>query len=193
MVKIYVIIGFAIPSIIALAIVIPMLTQPEIPFSAANPKDRIEIEYTKHHLLVRNDGIIQRTVPQKTEILEIKNDGSFKYYVINEFSEDKRDVTVETSKLDDITGKLDERQMKRLTAIMKETGFVAIPTESFKVMSNVTSYEKTSIKVTLNGVTSEIRWPEQNATSQFIPPIITLVKTELDKIIEESVYNDEKG
>ena len=40
----------AIPAIMAILIAIPLLTQPEIPFSAANPNDKIEIEYTKHQL-----------------------------------------------------------------------------------------------------------------------------------------------
>ena len=34
----------------AILISVPLLTQPEIPFSAANSFDKIEIEYTKHQL-----------------------------------------------------------------------------------------------------------------------------------------------
>jgi hypothetical protein len=41
------------------------------------------------------------------------------------------------------------------------------------------------MKVTLNGITNLIHWPEQNATAQFIPPIITMVESELDFIINE--------
>ena len=41
------------------------------------------------------------------------------------------------------------------------------------------------MKITLNGKTTQIFWPEQNATDQLIPPIITYVETELDSIINE--------
>ena len=40
----------AIPVIIALVISIPMITKNEIPVSAANYLDKIQIEYTKHQL-----------------------------------------------------------------------------------------------------------------------------------------------
>jgi len=38
----------AIPVILALLIVIPMVTMEEIPTSAINPNDKIQIEFTKH-------------------------------------------------------------------------------------------------------------------------------------------------
>ena len=50
-------------------------------------------------------------------------------------------------------------------------------------MEDVTEYQKSNVKVTLNGKANQIHWPEQNATDWFIPPIITMVETELDQII----------
>ena len=52
-------------------------------------------------------------------------------------------------------------------------------------MENVTEYQKSNVKVTLNGRVNQIHWPEQNATIGFIPPIITMVESELDAIIED--------
>jgi hypothetical protein len=178
MVRAIVLLGFAIPAIVATLIVIPMLTQPEIPFSAANPNDRIDIEYTKHNITTISNGIIERIVPQKTEILEITHDGDFKYYVIDTEADE-----IKESKID-VQGRLDENTLKRIIAVIKETGFIAIPTETFKVKENVESYQKYALRVTLNGKTSEVRWLEQNATDGFIPPIITLVESELDQIIK---------
>ncbi len=40
----------AIPVIVALLISVPLLTKNEIPISAANSIDKIQIEYTKHQL-----------------------------------------------------------------------------------------------------------------------------------------------
>jgi len=55
------------------------------------------------------------------------------------------------------------------------------------VRENVTDYQKSVIKVTLNGKTHQINWVEQNATEKFIPPIITLVELELDQIIKQLI------
>jgi len=49
----------------------------------------------------------------------------------------------------------------------------------------VTEYTKSTIKVTLNGKTSQIFWPEQDATDKLIPPIITMVESELEQIINQ--------
>ena len=40
----------AIPVVVALLIAVPLITKNEIPMSAANSNDKIEIEYTKHQL-----------------------------------------------------------------------------------------------------------------------------------------------
>ena len=163
-----------IPVVVALLISVPLLTKSDIPFSAANPFDTIEIEYTKHQLQKVSFGITEREGAQKTEILLIKNDGDTTYSVIEDGMSQP-----------DIKSKLDEQKVRKLTALVKETGFIAIPSESFPVMDNVTEYQKSNVKITLNGETNQIHWPEQNATAKFIPPIITMVETQLDQIIEQ--------
>jgi len=162
----------AIPVIVALLISVPLITKNEIPISAANSFDTIEIEYTKHQLKIISFGVTERVGAQKTEILHIKNDGSIKY-----------SVTEQGYLQPDIRSKLDEKKLNKIKALIKETGFIAIPSESFSILENVTEYQKSNVKITLNGLTNQIYWPEQNATSQFIPPIITMVEYELDQII----------
>ncbi len=78
-----------------------------------------------------------------------------------------------------------KKKLNKIRALIKETGFIAIPSESFSILENVSEYQKSNVKVTLNGQTNQIHWPEQNATAQFIPPIITMVESELDHIISE--------
>ena len=78
-----------------------------------------------------------------------------------------------------------EEKLRKLTAMIKETGFMEIPTDSFPVREGTDEYQKSTIKVTLNGQTRQIHWPEQNATDHFVPPIITRIETELDQIIRE--------
>jgi hypothetical protein len=142
--------------------------------SAANSFDKIEIEYTKHQLKIVSFGVTERTGAQKTEILLIKNNGDIKY-----------SVTDNGYLQPDIKSKLDEKKLDKIRALIKETGFIAIPSESFAILDDVTEYQKSNVKITLNGRTNQIHWPEQNATSAFIPPIITMVELELDQIISK--------
>ena len=164
----------AIPIIVALLISVPLITKNEIPISAANSFDNIVIEYTKHQLKKISYGVTERVGAQKTEILYIKNDGSLKY-----------SVTEQGYLQPDIRSKLDEAKLNKIKALIKETGFIAIPSESFSIIESVTEYQKSNVKVTLNGQVNQIYWPEQNATTQFIPPIITMVEYELDQIISK--------
>ena len=164
----------AIPVIMAILISVPLLTKNEIPMSAANSADKIEIEYTKHQLKKISYGITERVGAQKTEILFIKNDGSVKY-----------SVTEQGYLQPDIRSKLDKDKLEKLKALVKETGFINIPSESFLILENATDFQKSNVKVTLNGHVNQIHWPEQNATPDFIPPIITMVESELDQIISE--------
>ena len=174
MVKPIVIAIAAIPAIIALLIAIPLVTKPDIPFSAATPNDTLEIEYTKHQLKKISYGVTDRVGSEKTEILLIKNNGEIKY-----------SVTEQGYPNPEIKSKIDEDQHKKLKALIKETGFMAIQSESFPILENVTQYQKSSVKITLNGKVNQIYWPEQNATSKFIPPIITMIESQLDSVIDK--------
>ncbi len=174
MVKPIVLVIAAIPAIIAILIAIPLITKSDIPYSAANPNDVIEIEYTKHQLKKISFGVTERVGAQKTEILLIKNNGEIKYT-----------VTEDGYPKPDIRSHLDDQKLRKLKALIKETGFISIPSESFPIRDNVTDFQKSNIKITLNGRVNQINWPEQNATDKFIPPIISMVESQLDKITEQ--------
>jgi hypothetical protein len=174
MVKPILLIAGAIPVILAILIAIPMITKPDIPYSAVVPTDKIELEYAKHQLQKISFGVTDETRSQKTEILVIKNDGTVRYTVIEKGNPKP-----------DLRSTIDEEKIRKLTALIKETGFMAIPSESFPVGDDILEYKKSSLKVTLNGQTKQIHWPEQNATNLFIPPIITMVELEIDQIISD--------
>ncbi|HJJ21532.1 MAG: hypothetical protein MT332_03245 [Candidatus Nitrosopumilus limneticus] len=164
----------AIPVIVAILLAVPLVTKNEIPMSAANSFDTIEIEYTKHQLKKISNGIAERTGSQKTEILLIENDGKIKYT-----------LTEKGYTQPDIKSKIDQKKLDKIKSLIKETGFITIDPESFTVLENATDYQKSSVKITLNGRVNQIYWPESSATSDFIPPLITLVESELDKIMSE--------
>ena len=174
MVKPIILIAGAVPVVIAILIAIPLITKPDIPFSASQPNDRIEIEYTKHQLKKVSFGVTERVGAQKTEILVIKNDGEVRYSLIEEGYPNP-----------DIKSKIDDEKLRKLKALIKETGFITIPSESFPILENITDYQRLSVKVTLNGQVNQIYWPEQNATSKLIPPIITMVESQLDQTIAQ--------
>ena len=154
----------AIPAVLALLIMIPLLTQTEIPSAAVNPNDTIHIEYTKHDLRVISFGVTEKTAAESTEILIIKNDGTAQY---NKITEDGGQSQIMSS--------INDEKLQKLTALIKETGFMSIPKESFPIQEDVTDYTKSTIKITLNGQKSQIFWPNQDATDKFIPPIITML------------------
>ncbi|MBC8516164.1 MAG: hypothetical protein H8D31_02850 [Nitrosopumilus sp.] len=164
----------AIPVIVALLLSTPLLLKNEIPTSASNYTDNLEIEYTKHQLKKISYGVTERVGAQKTEILYIKNDGEIKY-----------SITESGYLKPDVRSQLDEAKLNKIKALIKETGFISIPSESFAIMDNATEYQKSNVKVTLNGRVNQIHWPQQNVTEDFIPPIIIMVESELDQIMSE--------
>jgi len=170
---VYFVLG-AIPVIAAILLALPLVTKNEIPVSASNSFDKLEIEYTKHQLKKISNGIAERTGSEKTEIILIKNDGEIKYT-----------ITEKGYPQPDIKSKIDEQQLNKIKALIKETGFISIDPNSFSVFQNVTDFQKSSVKVTLNGRVNQVHWPESSATADFIPPIITMVESELDKVMSE--------
>ena len=171
MVKPVLIIAGAIPVIFAILLIIP-LTNPEIPITAIDPNDIVEIEFTKHHLTKISFGITERLGAQQTEILIIQNNGEMEYTVVN-------DGISSTEK----TSKIDSEKRTKLIAMIKETGFMAIPFDSFVIKDGIDNFVKYGVKITYNEQVNQLFWPEQIATDQLIPPIITEVEIGLEDIL----------
>ena len=171
MVKPVLIIAGTIPVIFAILLIIP-LTNPEIPITAIDPNDIVEIEFTKHHLTTVSFGITERLGAQQTEIIIIRNNGDIEYTLIEEGS----NSTQKTSKVAS-----DKRT--KLIAMIKETGFMAIPFDSFVIKDKTVDFVKYGVKITYNEKTNQLFWPEQEATEQLIPPIISEVEIELESIL----------
>ena len=176
MVKPIILVFGAIPVIFALLIMVPMVTMPEIPTSAINPNDTIYIEYTKHDLEVVSFGVTEKTIAKSTEILIIKNDGTAQYNMITEDGNESQ-----------IMSSISDEKLRKLTSLIKETGFMSIPKESFPIQEDITDYTKSTIRVTLNGNQAQIFWPEQSVTDNLIPPIVTMIESELDEIIKQII------
>jgi len=166
----------AIPVLVAILIVVPQLTRPEVPVSAVNSDDVISIEYSKQHLKKVSFGLTESLGADKTEVLTIENDGETTYQVTkNGYSEP------------DIKYHLEKSQLQKLTALIKETGFMEIPSDSFPVKTDAREYDKYGLQVTLNGKSINLQWAEQNASQAFIPPIITQIQSQIEGIIPEII------
>ena len=166
----------SIPVLIAILIVIPQITRPEIPITAATSNDEISIEYSKQYLKKIVFGVTESVGAQKTELLSIQNDGKVVYSVTKNGYPDP-----------DINTTLEKTKLKKLMALIKETGFMQIPKDSFAVKSDASEFTKYGIKVTLNGKFRNVQWAEQNASEEFIPPLIGEVQSQLDGIISEII------
>jgi len=166
----------AIPVIFAILIVVPMVTMTDIPISAINSNDNVNIEFTKHDLRIVSFGVTDKTIADSTQVLTIENDGTIQYTKINDGVNQSQ-----------FTDTISNEKLQKLTALIKETGFMSIPKESFPIKDDVESYTKFTIKITLNDERTQIFWPGQDATEKFIPPIITMLESELDEIIKQII------
>jgi len=126
----------AIPVILALLIVIPMLTSVDIPTSAINPSDKIQIEFTKHDLRIVSFGVTDKTIADNTQVLTIENDGTVQYTEI-------RDGVNKSQ----ITSSISNEQLQKLTAMIKETGFMSIPKESFPIKDTLKAIPNLPLKL----------------------------------------------
>ena len=197
MVKPVVIAIAAIPVIFAILIVIPMVTMEKIPISAINSYDNVYIEFTKHDLRVVSFGVTEKIVADSSQILIIENDGTIQYTEIRDIAVpnaicdvdiwDEVECPTATINQSQIKSSISDAQLQKLTAMIKETGFMSIPKESFPIKDDVESYTKFTVKITLNDARTQIFWPEQDATEKFIPPIVTAVESELVGIISEII------
>lgn len=174
MVKPIILILGAIPILAAIFIVVPQLTRPEIQSSAINSEDVMSLQYTKEHLEKVSFGLTQSIGADTAEVLTIQNDGSTVYSLTkNGYSEP------------DVKYQLSQDELTKLKALIKETGFVDIPNNVYQVKPDATDYEKYSIQVTFDGQTVNLQWADQNASQEFVPPIINQVQSSLDGIISE--------
>lgn len=168
----------AIPAIAAILIFIPLLTQQDIPFSAADPNDSIEIEYSIHDLRVVSFGVAERLGADKSQILTIRQDGDVRLL-----------ITEDGYPQPTVRDSIPQNEVLSLVALIKETGFMAIPEDIFPVSEDMTEYRRHTVKITLNGATTQIIWPEQNATDVFIPPLITQVENRLYDLLVQTRDN----
>ena len=166
----------AIPVIFAILIVIPLLSPSGIPRGAVDSNDVLSLEFSKQQMRKVSFGVTERIGAERAELLSIQSDGDVTY-----------SVTVDGYPERDKKFKLDKTELKKLTALIKETGFMEIPSDFFPIKDDVIEFEKFGIKVTLNSQTRHIQWTDQNATDKFVPPIVLALESEMESIIDKII------
>ncbi len=166
----------AIPILAAIFIVVPQLMRPETSSIALNSEDVMSLQYTREHLQKISFGLTQSIGADTAEVLTIQNDGSAVY-----------SLTKNGYSNPDVKYQLSKDELTKLKAVIKETGFIGIPDTVYQVKPDSMTYEKYGLEVTLNGKTVNLQWADQNASQEFVPPIITQVQSSLDDIINETI------
>ena len=174
MVKPILLLAGAVPVILAVLLIVPLITYPEIPIVAVDPNDTVQIEFTKHELIKSSFGVTERFGANQTEIISIENDGSLRYSLIDN-----------GVPLPEKNSSIDKTTKMKLAAMIKETGFLAIPTDSFSIRDGINEFVKYGVKITYNDEVSQLYWPEQDATEEFIPPMMVMVQEELESIMDK--------
>src|SRR5579875_365500 len=176
MAKPIVLILAAIPILAAIFIVVPALTRPQISSSGVNSEDVLSLQYTKEHLEKVSFGMTQSIGADTAEVLTIQSDGSGVYSLTkNGYSEP------------DVKFQLSKDEFTKLKGLVKETGFVGIPDTVYQVKPDANNYEKYGLQVTLNGNTVNLQWADQNASQEFVPPIVTQMQSTLDNMTSEII------
>lgn len=166
----------AIPVLAAIFIVAPQLGRQDVPSNVVTQEDTMTLQYTKEHLKMISFGVTRSIGADAAEVLTINNDGSASY-----------SLTKNGNSQPTVKYQLSKDDLRRLKSIIKETGFMNIPSTDYPVKKGTTNYEKYGLQITFNGKTTDLKWVDRNDTTGFVPPIVTEVQSILDKTIGEII------
>lgn len=131
-----------------------------------SPSDQLEISYVVMHIVRNEAGALEETTSR--EILAIKNDGSATYTV----GSDERRFS------------LTSEEVKRLRALILETGFMRIPAADYEQKEGLGNFTRYALTVEAGDDSKNFTWVNPEAQGGAIPPIITNIGAQLDAIIE---------
>jgi len=164
-------IGFAvIPIIIALVIAIPKIS-PSVDQTSVSTF--IRIEFIKEDIKRLSYGVTERAGALKSESLIIDEKGQAFY-----------DVKVEGEKGSQTRFQVNSQDMKRLKALITDTGFMQIPKSEFAIKDDVSEFIRYTLKVNLGNQAKTVQWAEESASKDFVPPLLTMLSDNLTKIVE---------
>lgn len=138
----------------------------------------LRIKYVRDHIAKMESGILDVTT---SEVLRIENDGSATYSRTDSYP------TMITT--DERRFSLNSDEIKRLKALIFETGFMQIPVSKYDEREGLANYTRYQIVVHQGDDNDQkpITWFNQEASQVPVPSIITNIGSQLDAIIERHI------
>jgi len=169
-------IGFAvIPIIIALVIAIPKIS-PDGDQTSTSTALFIRIEFIKEDMKRLSYGVTERTGALKSESLIIDEKGQAFY-----------DVKVEGEKGSQTRFQVNSQDMKRLKALITDTGFMQIPKSEFTIKDDASEFVRYTLKVNLDNQMKTVQWVEESASEDFVPPLLTMLSDNITEIVKNHI------
>jgi len=168
--RLLIVIAFVIV-IIALAIAIPKISPGG---QATTTPTEMRIEFIKEEMKRVSFGVTESIGAQKSEALTITEDGTAFY-----------NVNVEGERGSQTKFQADAEELKRIRALIAETGFMQIPKEQFDAGDNVTEFTRYTLTATLGSNTKTIQWVDEESSKDSVPALLTRLKDSLLELTKD--------
>ncbi|MFQ5940170.1 MAG: hypothetical protein ACE5KA_00515 [Nitrososphaerales archaeon] len=163
-----------IPIIIALAIAVPKM-YPNGDQPSSTNASLLRIEFIKEDMKRVSHVVTERAGALRSETL-----------IIDEKRQAFYDVKVEGEKGFQTRFQVNLQDMKRLKALITDTGFMQIPKSEFVPTDDAQEFTRYTLKVTLDNQAKTIQWVDESSSKDFVPPLLVMLSDTLAKIIENN-------
>lgn len=165
-----------IPVIIAISVAIPRISPgaDQVPATTTvSASSQISIQFVKEDMRRVSFGVTENIGSEKREILIINSDGSALY-----------NLDAEGGKGSQTRFKVDSVDLKRIKALVAETGFMQLPMERFTLKDDAQEFKRFTITVNVDSQTKRIQWFNESATEDFVPPLLLRIEAMLLSVME---------
>ena len=159
-------------AIIAVAIAIPKISPGGQ--AATNTPTEMRISFVKEDMKRVSFGVTENIGSQKSETLIINNDGAAFYT-----------LSVEGEKGSQTKFQVDGQELKRIRALITETGFMQIPKEQFDPRDNATEFTRYTLTAAFGSSTKTIQWVNEESSKDSVPALLTMLKDTLLELIKD--------
>lgn len=162
-----------IPIIITLVIAIPKISPGSDQTATTGTSLQVRIQFANETMKRVSFGVTENVGAQRSETLIIENDGTAFY-----------SVNAEGEKGSQTRFKVNNDDLKRVKALIVETGFMQIPKEQFAPRDDITQFIRYTLTVDLNGNTKTIQWVDEPSAKDFAPALLANLADTMGRIIQ---------
>lgn len=169
--RLLIVVAFVIV-IIALAIAVPKISPGGQ--ATTNAPTEMRIEFINEEMKRVSFGVTESIGAQKSETLIINNDG-IAFYTLS----------VEGEKGSQTKFQIDGQELKRIRALITETGFMHIPKEQFEPRDNVTEFTRYTLTASFGSSTKTVQWVDESSSKDTVPALLTMIKDTLIETVKD--------